>query len=119
MLLPSLRGKQREEKAVGWKSAPVVLVLEEKKCWLKACICAVQEVHNTLGKVDKALKYVCLQWAAAGVAGERHDVGAEGKGKGAVKPGERSGPTTLQSTVSTVHAARAVTAVHPFTKKLP
>lgn len=70
-------------------------------------------------EVDEALRRVCLEWATASSAKKRHDVEERGRGRDAVAAGESFGAVPCPSVVSTVHAARAKPAIHPFRRELP
>lgn len=72
-----------------------------------------------LEKAAEALKCVFLQCATLGFGEEADDVGRGGNGKELVALCEGYRVASFQSTVSTVHVARASTAVHPFTAELP
>lgn len=60
-----------------------------------------------------------MQWASGGSVKELHDIKEEDENRIFLAIGERLRDYRFQITASTVQDARAVTAVYPFTAKLP
>lgn len=74
---------------------------------------------SPLDALDRALRYVCLQYAPAGSASKERDIEGQGENRDALVAGEWFRAIPVQSNVSKVHVARSYIAVQPFGTELP